>query len=496
MIREKEEFNIGQLGDIQNDLIHFESLIGDLIGILSKSISFCIHSGDSINSLLSHYLVSTKEAKKESVDSTIIIKEDSYIKNPNIKLDEFDDDNGVEYIRFSSSGVLYSLPKRILKTFEGSYLFDQSEESQRTSDRSIYLDYPNDDSCAPLVIDTLLNKKINVDKLSLRDQYSLLDLIEFCGLPIPEELIICKEKRDMKKKKYENGDKVQLIINNEKNIKIKNYLITNGLWKDYILAYDNGFIDYNSIDDYFYINKKYIYIDLIYGYLKTESINMNDEMVINIDMYQLENEIYSIFGDKGKATIEKYLTKKTVVFKNSRILENGYIETKLLSWLGNPKKMKLLFRASEHDFLASEFHKYCDNKGETVTIIKHIGNNNHINIFGGYTNQSWDSSNRWKMYSKEFLFTLSNEHNIPPTKYENQVVVTSIFCLSSSGPIFGGGYDISISDQCHINSNSGCFAHSFEEENTNQKSSLFVNTNKIDTCNNFVVEEYEVWGRD
>ena len=51
------------------------------------------------------------------------------------------------------------------------------------------------------------------------------------------------------------------------------------------------------------------------------------------------------------------------------------------------KKSKLLFRASDHSYLASQFHKLCDGKGPTVTIIK----NNFGNVFGGYTNIPWSS---------------------------------------------------------------------------------------------------------
>jgi hypothetical protein len=33
-------------------------------------------------------------------------------------------------------------------------------------------------------------------------------------------------------------------------------------------------------------------------------------------------------------------------------------------------KMTLIFRASEHGFLATEFHRVCDGKGATVTLVK------------------------------------------------------------------------------------------------------------------------------
>ena len=42
---------------------------------------------------------------------------------------------------------------------------------------------------------------------------------------------------------------------------------------------------------------------------------------------------------------------------------------------------KLLYRASELEYSAAQFHKLCDDQGPTITIIK----SNFGNIFGGYT---------------------------------------------------------------------------------------------------------------
>ena len=54
-------------------------------------------------------------------------------------------------------------------------------------------------------------------------------------------------------------------------------------------------------------------------------------------------------------------------------------------WLGSDYDMKLLYRASEHGYTAKSFHKYCDDKGPTLIIIK----SSEGWIFGGYTTQSW-----------------------------------------------------------------------------------------------------------
>ncbi|KAK8797606.1 hypothetical protein WA158_005952 [Blastocystis sp. Blastoise] len=186
----------------------------------------------------------------------------------------------------------------------------------------------------------------------------------------------------------------------------------------------------------------------------------------------------------------------SIGFEDSSIItmNDDYLNI-FINWFGKEKKWKLLFRASEHNYLASEFHKYCDYEGETITIIKHIGHDNKINIFGGYTNQNWESNESiCQSYSKEFLFTLSNEHNIPPTQYlyTDTNKGYGITCSSLWGPTFGYA-DIYIADNCHNNNDSTCHAYSYGIINTSQKSSLFVNTNDCDTANLFTVEDYEVW---
>ena len=56
------------------------------------------------------------------------------------------------------------------------------------------------------------------------------------------------------------------------------------------------------------------------------------------------------------------------------------------------KNSKLLYRASENEYSASQFHKLCDGKGTTITIIE----SDFGNIFGGYTNIPW-ASQGWEV---------------------------------------------------------------------------------------------------
>ena len=80
-------------------------------------------------------------------------------------------------------------------------------------------------------------------------------------------------------------------------------------------------------------------------------------------------------------------------FKDSVILSSSQGQT-LMNWLKNTPGFSnsdelLLYRASRNGWASSNFHSCCDNKGPTVTVIK-SGNN----IFGGYTEQSWQSKSQ------------------------------------------------------------------------------------------------------
>ncbi|KAK8814246.1 hypothetical protein WA158_008108 [Blastocystis sp. Blastoise] len=462
MVKEKVLFDIDKFNRLKEDISVYEELMKDVVNVFGSVMNLGIHSGMSISRLIKHIGDDCieKEGESNEFEKKCVYESKN---NENMKMDmDNNNDNDMDLIRFTNNGPVFQMSKSVLDTLKGSFIEEQRDEEFRANDGSIYLDYPGNDAAVYILLDYLNGKKVYFDSFCYEEQLEILDLFEFCGLVIPLELIDCRERRDRKKKKYEEGDEVSLIINGNKNDTIKEYLIKNDLWNNYVKNYNNGFVDYNHKDESLYMNKKYEYIEFITQYMNNGYMDMKEDKISDINKEILENEMVELF----------------------------------VNWLGKEKKWKLLFRASEHNYLSDEFHKYCENKGETVTIIKHIGHDDCINIFGGYTNQSWNSSNSWKPYSKEFLFTLSNEHNIPPTKYDyiNSDRSCGICCHSSNGPYFIGG-DIHIYDQCHSNTYSYCQGVYSSVCNTPQKYSLFVNTNNSNSNNHFYVEDYEVWGR-
>ncbi|KAK8807853.1 hypothetical protein WA158_007382 [Blastocystis sp. Blastoise] len=502
MLIEQININTDCLRQLEEDIVIRGKLLHSFVDCCSSISKLYIHSDTLIKSILNisrnyYETKSDDQINESSISSNIFdeISRNSVTKNGNHYRNKNNDE---DFIRFTNSGSLFQISKSIIQSIPYSYIYEASSEESRDIYGNIYLDYIGNEASAYYLLDYLNEKPINFYNFIYEDQLEILDLFEYCNIIIPGDLVFARERRETKKKKIEKEEEIELIINGNKDKIIKDYLVQNGLWKNYIMNYDHGFADYNHIDDSLYMNKEYEYIEYINEYVKNKIIDIEEDKISNIKQDSFEKEMIELFGDQGRDEAKDCIIKG--IFDESTII-NRKLKRSLMNWLGKDKKWKLLFRASEHNYSAYEFHNYCDNQGETVTLIKHIGHNNHINIFGGYTDQSWESfpftmcsdMETYKQYSKEFIFTLSNEHGIPPTQYTIHNKDYAINCDPSYGPVFVG--DINISDGCHQNSSSTCHAYYYNEVNTLQKSSLFVNTGNANSSNSFIVDDYEVWGR-
>lgn len=96
------------------------------------------------------------------------------------------------------------------------------------------------------------------------------------------------------------------------------------------------------------------------------------------------------------------------------------------------EEFKLLYRGSRDGFGADDFHSKCDNRPNTVTVIKTTKDY----IFGGYTQIDWGSNEGYHVDTKAFLFSLVNIFKKP---FICEVVNPNkaICCDSNYGPIFG-----------------------------------------------------------
>ncbi|CAF1409074.1 unnamed protein product, partial [Didymodactylos carnosus] len=121
-------------------------------------------------------------------------------------------------------------------------------------------------------------------------------------------------------------------------------------------------------------------------------------------------------------------------------------QQKLNDFYGNPKqKWKLIYKAARDGFKPEDFHKLCDNKGPTMSLLQSAKGGY---LFGGFTRQSWTSVLGCKNDSEAFMFTLKNPYEIPPTKLpiKNYTIKCAVFHRKTEGPSFGAGDLISSPD--------------------------------------------------
>ncbi|TNV79755.1 hypothetical protein FGO68_gene7835 [Halteria grandinella] len=170
------------------------------------------------------------------------------------------------------------------------------------------------------------------------------------------------------------------------------------------------------------------------------------------------------------------------IFK-SVILNDGAKQRKIIDFFeqaGTPlKQSNLLYRGSVSKFGIAEFHKQCDHKPKTITIIRTTKGN----IIGGYTSQLWNHFASFKVDKTAWLFNidLPNIFRVQPSG-EKAIVGNSNY-----GPIFGGGHNLSIVNAANNNSGSGVSINSSYENLEN------VNLLKGQDTTHFRVTEIEVF---
>ena len=149
------------------------------------------------------------------------------------------------------------------------------------------------------------------------------------------------------------------------------------------LDYEVFAIDYESK---YTIDHLFKHPDVIYEYMETKDIS-EESLKQYDDDTELLNYLDTIHCEdsKIKVKISRYCLKNPSEMLPNTWIVNQQYDDKLREWLGNNYKWKFLYRASEHGYTAESFHKYCDDKGPTLVIIKSSGGW----IFGGYTTESW-----------------------------------------------------------------------------------------------------------
>lgn len=157
--------------------------------------------------------------------------------------------------------------------------------------------------------------------------------------------------------------------------------------------------------------------------------------------------------DKNKEMLELHSSKQCETLGLA-----SPFATNIKEWL--PKKeFELIYRATDNGWSAGDFHSCCDNKGATLVVIKSVKGH----LFGGYTSVGWQARNGYVTDPHAFIFTLTNPHDVPPTKFDPKPNANHIMDHSSYGPTFGTGHDIFVAGQADSANSYTNFPHAYND---------------------------------
>ena len=155
------------------------------------------------------------------------------------------------------------------------------------------------------------------------------------------------------------------------------------------------------------------------------------------------------------------------------------------------KAIELLFRGSRDGFASTTFHQKCDNKYNTVTIVR----TEHKRTIAGYTFYRWNEAinNYYSNVGKQtYLLQLDIKQKYIPVSDKNL-----IYCHNGYGPTFGGGHDLYISNNCDTNNSSYCnFPTIYNGEGPHRYNNNQISYQAIcgaTNGKNFIVTDYEVF---
>jgi len=175
-----------------------------------------------------------------------------------------------------------------------------------------------------------------------------------------------------------------------------------------------------------------------------EAIRLNhkaEKKILSLDCLIFSRSILNFLKNPNKPEKIGSLRMEIINDFNSNILTHEQMmELMKLCQFPNTKVWTLLYRATTDGFSACSFHSKCDNKPNTLVIIKSKSGN----VFGGYTQQDWSS--RFGLHKKDpsaFIFSFINSQN-EPLVMKCQETKYAIYCDKNFGPTFGENKPVTV----------------------------------------------------
>ena len=260
---------------------------------------------------------------------------------------------------------------------------------------------------------------------------------------------------------------------------------------------DNTFIDFNNIELKWKVNDiKNLDKNKFKFKIELKKENEDFKQIYEGDKYEFiinnlknnikyEIRICCVYNGVSGSWSENFgfTTKKAI---DSNILSNSNQKNeflkKIYEWSGC-KSLKLLFRGTRDGMHSKNFHEKCDDKGPTITLFR----NNKGNIFGGYLPISWKNSGGYQNENRSFIFSLTNIHNISPTKFENKKDQHQVYFGINYGPCF---YDTWI--QADLINGCSSYLGSHYQDPTGKGHSMLTGNNNNDE-RKIILNEIEVY---
>ncbi|UJR13700.1 hypothetical protein I4U23_000711 [Adineta vaga] len=201
------------------------------------------------------------------------------------------------------------------------------------------------------------------------------------------------------------------------------------------------------------------------------------------------NRIVKQLADQYRSSLTSTMSKDLSIFLGNGTLLTKQQQVLFSSLFSKPKKWLLIYKATRDGFGSGDFHRLCNNRGATLTLIQtrnRLSMKKRHTIFGGYTTIPWSSRYGFYRDSQAFLFLL-NQHQL--TRFNirsNDEIAVSHNLIS--GPIFGFD-DIHV---CH-RSNENNFSHSkfpncYEDSDANG-----LGKKTFSKAKHFLINEIEVY---